>query len=92
MAQLKLVGSCNRCGLCCTINGMRCSHLRVHHPLGLPGAATCDIYDHRYTGMPIILLTSDGHVGALGACNHNAADEPEIIAQWIGRGCSLKIG
>jgi hypothetical protein len=65
-------------------------NLQVDTILGLPGAATCKAYHMRYPGMPIMLV-KDGAVTALGSCTHGSGADAEVIAEWIGKGCSLQI-
>jgi hypothetical protein len=95
--KLKLVGECNRCGLCCTVswNGrtLKCHNLDVRGPIGLgaPDGAFCRAYRQRYPGMPIMLYDDNGSIQALGACAHNSEIEPEVIGPWIGKGCSLRL-
>lgn len=96
-AQLKLVGQCNRCGLCCTASWhgkqLRCHNLEVTGPIGVgaPGASTCRAYRQRFPGMPIMMYDDTGSIQALGACSHGSDVDSENIAQWIGKGCSLKL-
>jgi len=95
-AELKLEGQCNRCGLCCTVEvgggkTLYCHNLQKNTYIGLPGASTCRMYGQRYPGMPIMLNDKDDNFYAMGACMHGTSIEPEIIAPWIGRGCSLRI-
>ena len=95
LSELRLVGTCNRCGLCCTATWrgrtLTCHNLEVTKSLGLPEAARCRAYRQRYPGMPIMMYDSDGAIQALGACSHGSAVDAENIAQWIGKGCSLQI-
>lgn len=95
-AELKLEGTCNRCGLCCTVEKgggvtLYCHNLQMNTYLGLPGATTCRMYGNRYPGMPIMLNAKDGQFVAMGACAHGSAMDAEVIASWIGKGCSLRI-
>lgn len=95
-AVLKLVGECNRCGLCCTasVGGktLYCHNLQRMDSVGVPGATFCKAYAIRYPGMPIIFIDNFGTWQAEGYCSHGHEQEDnENIAQYIGRGCSLRI-
>lgn len=91
MAQFRLVGECNRCGLCCYDGDLRCNYLAVKM-LGMPGGTTCTVYANRYPGMPIMLVDGTGKVAALAQCAHGTpTDDMEIMAKGIGKGCSLKV-
>lgn len=91
MAQFRLVGECNRCGLCCMDGDLRCNYLRVAM-LGTPGGTTCAVHANRYPGMPIMLVDGAGKVAALAQCAHGTPqDDIEIMAKGIGRGCSLRV-
>lgn len=60
--------------------------------VGMPGATVCKAYAVRYPGMPIMLYDADGNIQELGVCSHAAKGiDEENIAQWIGKGCSLRI-
>ena len=93
--QLKLVGECNRCGLCCTAtkNGktLYCHNLQRTAPVGVPGASFCKAYALRYPGMPIMMYDNLGSIQSLGVCSHGSGIDGENIAEWIGKGCSLRI-
>lgn len=86
---MKLEGECNRCGLCCIQNGLRCIHLAVDSTPGTASATRCTAYARRYDGMPIAGVDKDGHVRTIGICRKNSVEETQIIAQFIGKGCSL---
>jgi hypothetical protein len=94
-ARLRLVGECNRCGLCCTAtkNGktLYCHNLQRTDAVGVPGATFCRAYAIRFPGMPIMMYDSLGEIQALGMCSHKSEVDEENIAQWIGKGCSLRI-
>lgn len=96
------LGTCNRCGLCCSmeVKGylLVCEHLRAvisggqTKPLGAPEASRCGVYERRVDGMPIRLLDATGTPRMEGQCrkDHWLEDE-RIIARGIGKGCSLRI-
>lgn len=96
MDNLKLVGECHRCGLCCEFKGYRCLNLIAPAPIGivpaiLPGPTTCRVYDRRYDRMPITLMDARGNI-ARGECAKDSLTEvATIIETGIGKGCSLSV-
>ena len=94
-AFLRLEGECNRCGLCCTVSHrgetLYCHNLQITGPLGVPGASFCKAYGIRFSGMRIMFYDKTGVIKAEGNCAHNDPMEGEVIAPWIGKGCSLQI-
>lgn len=104
--RLKWAGTCNRCGLCCTVevkhNGrpflLVCEHLRVYLsggkplPLGHPESTKCAVYEQRRDGMPIKMLDPTGTPRMVGQCrkDHWLEDE-RILVRGLGKGCSLKL-
>jgi hypothetical protein len=101
-ARLDLVGTCNRCGLCCTtvVDGKRlvCEYLRADwpvKPLGMPEASRCSVYERRRGGqhpLPIRLLDARGTPRQLGQCFKDAWQEDQAIAErGLERGCSLRL-
>lgn len=82
-----LKGSCNRCGNCCQLGPYRCSHLKGE----VGGFTTCDVYDKRYTNMPIVMTSPSGaRVDAY--CMHGAGLEEELrLMELIDQGkCSYE--
>jgi hypothetical protein len=93
---VRLKGFCNRCGLCCTEekDGVtyRCLNLIVRGPLAAPSASMCGVYDQRRYGMAITMVSAAGKtLGGNFVCIHGGAEEPEHMAQFIGRGCSYEV-
>lgn len=86
---MTLVGECNRCGLCCMQDGHRCIYLAVDGKPGEPNATRCTAYERRYDGMPIAGVDANGKVKVIGVCRKDSPKETQIIAQFIGKGCSL---
>lgn len=90
--QPKLVGDCNRCGLCCMDGDLRCHYLRVTNVPGMPNATSCSVYNSRVPGMPIAMVNSKGVVDSIAYCAHDTPFEThEIITKGIGKGCSLRV-
>ena len=88
---MSLKGRCNQCGLCCFVDGGKCTNLIVHGEPGQPMATECMIYNDRYPGRPIILMRPDGSY-AEGHCWHNAPNEEAILTKLIEQGkCSLEV-
>lgn len=85
----RLQGTCNRCGLCCTPNGLRCHYLEIEAKIGEPYASRCKVYKTRFPGMTIFLLSGSGVVEAVGACTHGSPEDDKVIRPFIGKGCSL---
>ncbi len=84
-----LNGLCNQCGLCCYVDGYKCTNLIVTSEPGTPYATECMVYNDRYHDRPIILMKPDGSY-LEGFCAHNSALEEEILKGFIRRGeCSL---
>ena len=86
---MKLIGDCNRCGLCCTDGEFVCRNLQIDTTLGAPYSTRCMAYDVRYDGMPILGRNAQGQTKT-GVCRKDSAEETKIIVPWIGKGCSLK--
>ena len=84
---MKLVGTCNQCGLCCMEGDSKCYHLEVS-PLG---GTRCLVYNMRYNGMPIILHKGNVVTGIAACAKDSEAEDMEIIKKGIGKGCSLKV-
>ena len=90
--SIKLVGECNRCGLCCFAGEFRCQNLIVTGKPGEPMATACAVHRSRTPGMFILFFDSQGRVAADGVCGHNTPAEPlVIIERGIGKGCSLEV-
>ncbi len=90
--QIRLVGDCNRCGLCCLPFGYRCINLIISKPLGEPQATKCAVYSHRWDGMPIMLLDTEGNIVGHSKCHKGCPMEIEaILEKGIGRGCSMEV-
>lgn len=104
--RLRWAGTCNQCGLCCTIdvqhNGrqmrLSCEHLRVYLsggvplPVGHPEATKCAVYERRVDGMPIKMLDATGTARMEGQCRQNHWLEDErILVRGLGKGCSLRL-
>lgn len=98
-ARLDLVGTCNRCGLCCVADhqGQRlvCEHLRAElpvRPLGVPESSRCQVYEQRRSGMTIKMLDGEGITRLVARCYTDTWQEDLVIAErGIGKGCSLHI-
>ena len=101
-ARLPLVGTCNRCGLCCSIehNGQRliCEHLDAQldgkrvKPLGTAEASSCRVYAQRVDGMTVRMLNGRGEAILQGPCGKDSPQEDHMIAQTgLGKGCSLTL-
>lgn len=100
-ARFDFMGTCNRCGLCCTADrdGQRlvCEHLRAEKPvkpLGQPEASRCAVYEYRHQLRPlkIRLLNGSGVAMAEALCFKDTWQEDHVIAdRGIGQGCSLTI-
>jgi len=92
MGPIRLVGECNQCGLCCMIGDLRCINLIVTGKPGEPMATTCAVYGARYSGMPIIMVDSQGRIGMETICGKDDANEAlTIIQRGINKGCSLEV-
>jgi hypothetical protein len=99
--RIDWLGTCHRCGLCCTIETpagrLVCEHLRaelsagVATPLGTPEASRCGVYSQRVNGMPIRLRDAYGVVRMTAQCGKDSADEDAAILPHVGRGCSLTV-
>ncbi len=89
--QPKLVGDCNRCGLCCYVWGYACINLVVTGTPGQPMATRCGLHALRYDGMPIKLVDTKGRIVGKSKCALDSDDETENIIPHIGKGCSLRI-
>lgn len=72
---------------------LHCIYLKFQGKLGEPLATRCKIYDKRYIGMPIFLVSAAGIIEGMGTCTFGdkIADEKEIIAKGIGKGCSMEL-
>lgn len=100
-ARLELQGTCNQCGLCCTVETpagrVVCEHLEAYtigghvKPLGHPLASRCRVYAQRRSGMQIAMKDAQGHVRLIGRCFKNTWQEDQAIAPYVGLGCSLTI-
>ena len=95
--SVRLVGECNRCGLCCqgtTPEGLRwiCEHLAYdpHALMGAPWATFCRVYAERVDGMAITLRVEDG-TRVEGVCRKDSVEETALILHHIGQGCSLQV-
>lgn len=86
---MKLIGECNRCGLCCQSEGFTCVNLQIDGTPGQPGATRCMAYDVRFDGMRIWGRNAAGEVRE-GRCSKDSAEETRIIKLFIGKGCSLR--
>jgi hypothetical protein len=93
MAQFRLEGTCNRCGLCCLDGDLRCHYLEVSSlGVGVAMGTRCRVHASRFPGMPIIMIDVEGKVAKLAACAHGTPqDDIEIMAKGIGKGCSLRV-
>lgn len=95
MISYRLVGECNRCGLCCApvIDGRRypCEYLEVSGELGQPAATRCKVYAIRRQGMPIHLLdpATGAHAHKTHCCKDSAEEDIAIMTNGVGKGCSL---
>jgi len=91
--MIKLVGECNRCGLCCyDAAGAKCLNLEVISTPGQPNATRCRVYNKRYDGMPIVLQHQESGELIGGVCRLDSIDETlAIINSGIGKGCSLEV-
>ena len=88
----KLIGNCNRCGLCCYVGPYRCINLIVMGKPGDPEATKCAVHGVRYDRMPILLLDTDGRIAGESVCGLDSEEETEsIIEKGIGKGCSLEL-
>ena len=91
----KLTGTCNRCGMCCTVGPYKCSNLAVTKQLGEPEATICKAQSTRYDQMPIILGVNMGCCGTIVMMSYCAKDSDAetqaIVRSGIGRGCSLTV-
>ncbi len=82
-----LVGICNQCGLCCMDGRDRCINLEIM----AIGTTRCRLYQERYNGMPIVLVSPDNIVTHVGICGKDSIYEDRaIIQKGIGKGCSLR--
>lgn len=99
-ARLELVGTCNRCGLCCVTQheGKRvvCEYLVAEFPvkpLGHPEASRCRAYEYRHPLRPlgIRMLDAQGMVKLVGQCFKDTWQEDQAIAPHLGQGCSLTL-
>lgn len=94
--QSLLAGACSRCGLCCEIDGFRCLNL-IGAPPGpivpaiLPGPTACAAYDHRYDGMPIVLMDDKGRVVSARCGKGSLSEDMAIVERGIGKGCSMEV-
>jgi hypothetical protein len=87
-----LVGTCNRCGLCCFVGPYRCSHLILAGPPGSPEASACGVYLVRRDRMPIELINDAGDVVGTATCAKNSPEDVlNILEKGIGKGCSLTV-
>ncbi len=87
---MTLAGTCNRCGQCCMVNGLRCQNLIITGRLGEPMATACAIHASRWNGMPITMFDAEGRAVLVASCHQN--DDKEVTAivdRGIGHGCSL---
>ena len=92
MAQFRLAGECNQCGLCCIIGDLRCINLIMTGKPGEPMATKCAVYATRYSGMPILLLDAAGRIVAQAACGKDDVNDARaIIQRGLGKGCSLDL-
>ena len=92
-SSFKLVGSCNRCGRCCTDGDLHCINLEIIENIGKPYATRCRIYDQRTVGMPILLVNSFGVIEAIASCTFGDSriETKEIMEKGIGHGCSYEV-
>lgn len=100
-ARLDLQGTCNQCGLCCTVETpsgrVVCEHLDAYtigghvKPLGHPLASRCRVYAQRRSGMQIAMKDGQGNVRLIARCFKNTWQEDQAIVPHVGRGCSLSI-
>ncbi len=94
MKSIRLVGECNRCGICCVnqegTDRFICENLEMTN-LGQPNGTRCTVYDKRYNGMPILMYADDGR-WVRSLCMKDSAEESQIILdKGIGKGCSLTV-
>jgi hypothetical protein len=89
----ELVGTCNRCGLCCMMGEFRCINLMIEGKPGEPRASRCGRYLDRYDGLPILMVNSEGEIlPGIHVCSYGSEDETlGIIERGLGKGCSLEI-
>ena len=99
-ARIPMAGTCNRCGLCCTVVGedgkrLVCEHLVAEFPvkaLGAPEASRCRVYEQRVDGMIVRMLDASGTARLVGPCGKDSAQEDhQILDSGIGNGCSLTV-
>jgi len=90
---IKLIGECNKCGLCCySPEGFKCLNLEVVKVPGQPEATRCRVYDKRYDGMPIVMQQRGTAAITGGVCRKDSFDETMAIFETgIGKGCSLQV-
>lgn len=93
--HVKLAGTCNLCGKCCTQQRdgetYSCQHLvQTMRSVGEPLATTCRVYGQRVDGMPITLLAPSGNQLS-GVCAKGTVAEAAAILPYVGRGCSLTL-
>ena len=87
-----LKGECNRCGLCCWVQGeFKCENLVVMKPGPQPGATFCKVYETRTNGMPIKLIRKKDGATIHGTCLRDTIHEDILILPYIGKGCSLEV-
>jgi hypothetical protein len=94
----QLLGTCNRCGLCCTTEQdgkvFLCVHLRkfAWSRLGAPEATFCAVHATRTPFMTITMKATDGStVIAFCAPSGSPEEGAAIVERGFGRGCSLRI-
>jgi hypothetical protein len=90
---MKLIGSCNQCGVCCKVGPLHCEHLETTGEIGTPMATRCKVFPMRYHMMPIAMLNDMGMTEMMAVCaGHGSELEASIIARrCIGNGCSLMV-
>ena len=93
---MSYTGDCNLCGRCCeiTVNHIergatvfRCSNLGVFDQIGIAGATLCMVWDKRWQGMPIVMVSEDGKIAFHSRCmmtypRDTDAIPPECSYQW----------
>ncbi len=92
--MIVLLGACCRCGACCDdpIYG-RCENLIVEEgkKIGEEGASRCGVYEKRYNGMPIRVISKTGAILNTVCLKDSVEETKEIVTRGMGRGCSLRV-
>lgn len=61
---------CQRLGKCCTTaDGGRCIHLEVTGKIGEENSTSCNRYNSRIDGMPIMIVSDAGRFMGRAVCN-----------------------